>query len=355
MNSLAKIVTKPIFLRSCSVPVVFKPTVFRRLSDDLSEKEKKDKAKEAEDKLSSLLSSLKTSRSVKPEQESKVKLAQPKGAKVLKRTKSGLPKPTVEDANNKLEPEIIESVKSVSSLLADEKKRKRTESQLLGKLRNIQAEADSSKDEDNVAGEDMTMVFKDIKVERKVKKEISQEQRAFLEKRRELRRQDRTKSQGENVVVGDIFSGTPLGIFDGPMPDNDYGTTLKFWEECREREMKILGTPSPRNAIEEMILWTNQGKLWKFPIDNEQGLDYQEDPFHKHVFLEHYLEPWCPKTGPVRHFMELVVVGLSKNPYLSSSKKLDTIQWFKEYFEREDNLEILIHGGFWEEKPQVSA
>ena len=26
-----------------------------------------------------------------------------------------------------------------------------------------------------------------------------------------------------------------------------------------------------RNALEEMILWTKQGKLWQFPVDNEQG------------------------------------------------------------------------------------
>jgi len=27
----------------------------------------------------------------------------------------------------------------------------------------------------------------------------------------------------------------------------------------------------PINGFEEMILLTNQGKLWNFPIDNEQG------------------------------------------------------------------------------------
>ena len=26
-----------------------------------------------------------------------------------------------------------------------------------------------------------------------------------------------------------------------------------------------------RNALEEKILWTKQGKLWHFPVDNEQG------------------------------------------------------------------------------------
>ncbi len=36
------------------------------------------------------------------------------------------------------------------------------------------------------------------------------------------------------------------------------------------RELRLLSTPAPRNALEEMILWTEQGKLWHFPVDNEQ-------------------------------------------------------------------------------------
>lgn len=50
-----------------------------------------------------------------------------------------------------------------------------------------------------------------------------------------------------------------------------------------------------------------------------------------------------------RHFMELVCGGLSKNPYMSSVKKQETIVWFKNYFEREENLEILVHSGYWHE------
>ena len=33
-----------------------------------------------------------------------------------------------------------------------------------------------------------------------------------------------------------------------------------------------------RNALEEMILWTKQGKLWQFPVDNEQGKNRTSDP-----------------------------------------------------------------------------
>ena len=56
-----------------------------------------------------------------------------------------------------------------------------------------------------------------------------------------------------------------------------------------------------------------------------------------------------------RHFMELVCAGLSKNPYMSSAKKVSTITWFQEYFEREENKEILVHAGYWQEKQARSA
>ena len=85
------------------------------------------------------------------------------------------------------------------------------------------------------------------------------------------------------------------------------------------------------------------------------GLDYSSDPFHSHVFLEHHLQAWCPQAGPIRHFMELVTNGLSRNPYLSSGKKVATLEWFRDYFQREENLEILVHAGYWQEEQQIQA
>lgn len=88
-----------------------------------------------------------------------------------------------------------------------------------------------------------------------------------------------------------------------------------------------------------MALWTDQGKLWKFPIDNEQGLDKESNVyFTDHIFTEQYLEDWCPKKGPVRNFMELVCVGLSKNPYLSIDEKKEHINWFRNYFEEKKTI-----------------
>lgn len=46
---------------------------------------------------------------------------------------------------------------------------------------------------------------------------------------------------------------------------------LKTWAALEQRELKALTTYTPANIFQEMILWTEQEKLWKFPIDNEQG------------------------------------------------------------------------------------
>ena len=126
------------------------------------------------------------------------------------------------------------------------------------------------------------------------------EQLAFLQKRQKLRRQESARSE-TNIPI-DIFGGTPLGILSAPVegegaPREEDGL-LRTWRECKERQLRILSTPSPRNALEEKILWTKQGKLWHFPVDNEQGLDYSSDPFHSHVFLEHTCRPGAPRPAP---------------------------------------------------------
>lgn len=75
------------------------------------------------------------------------------------------------------------------------------------------------------------------------------------------------------------------------------------------------------------------------------GLDEElQTSFTEHVFLEELLEPWCPKKGPIRNFMELVCIGLSKNPYLSVQQKHEHIEWYRQYFEeKRDILQRVIN------------
>jgi len=173
---------------------------------------------------------------------------------------------------------------------------------------------------------------------------------------------------GYSYTPIDLFGSRPLGIFTGSKKSSPQADTptLSTWDRIHEKELKLLATHPPGNGFEEMILWTEQGKLWHFPIDNEQGRTkatilrhpLQPQPlmlnsgifivtgndentkydFTDHVFLEPVIESWCPKKGPIRHFMELVTVALSKNPYLTVSEKREYLNWYHEYFKGKSHI-----------------
>ncbi|KAK2585269.1 hypothetical protein KPH14_009964 [Odynerus spinipes] len=114
---------------------------------------------------------------------------------------------------------------------------------------------------------------------------------------------------------------------------------LSTWKLLEQRQLALLSNHAPENIFQEMIQWTESGKLWTFPIDNEYGMEEEHNiHFSEHVFLERHLKDWCPKRGPVRHFMELVCIGLSKNPYMTVDEKIGHITWYKEYFKGKEEL-----------------
>lgn len=144
-----------------------------------------------------------------------------------------------------------------------------------------------------------------------------------------------------------LFGEKPLGIFvpsavDALQPSPDI---LQTWSKLQLRDLQLAVTHPPSNHFQKMALWTEQGKLWRFPIDNEQGLDDEAAVcFTEHIFLDRHLDDWCPRRGPIRHFMELVCVGLSKNPFYSVQQKIDHIHWFRQYFDEKKDLlkEVII-------------
>lgn len=75
-------------------------------------------------------------------------------------------------------------------------------------------------------------------------------------------------------------------------------------------------------------------KTWLLFPDMHEERKYQ---FHEHIFLEHHLGQF-PDKGPLRRFMELVVLGLSKNPWLTVPEKVEHIEWFVEYFREKQSL-----------------
>lgn len=160
--------------------------------------------------------------------------------------------------------------------------------------------------------------------------------------RKVARRQERIK---------DIFEVQRLGIFDADKI-KEYGghqqTVLGkgLWEDRDSEVCHLAQGGLPRNAFEEQIEWTKQGKMWTFPIDNEADLHMERQyKFHEHIFLERHLSGEFPKTGPIRKFMELVCLGLSKSPWLTVPEKIEHIKWFGDYFrEKQSVLESSLEG-----------
>lgn len=66
------------------------------------------------------------------------------------------------------------------------------------------------------------------------------------------------------------MGGQELGIFTN-IKDWTLEPKLETWQQLQDRELRLAVTHPPANYFQQMILWTEQGKIWKFPIDNEQG------------------------------------------------------------------------------------
>ncbi|XP_048124797.1 28S ribosomal protein S31, mitochondrial [Alosa alosa] len=136
------------------------------------------------------------------------------------------------------------------------------------------------------------------------------------------------------------FTGRRLNVFTTKPEDSpavDAG--LSLWDLDLGNRIAMATNQLPRNGFEEMLLWTKQGTFWQYPINNEAGLEEESSvPFHEHVFMEKHLSEGFPSQGPVRHFMELVVAGLAKNPYLTANQKQEHIAWFRGYFQEKQGV-----------------
>ncbi|CAL2037063.1 unnamed protein product [Caenorhabditis brenneri] len=149
-----------------------------------------------------------------------------------------------------------------------------------------------------------------------------------------------------------LFQQKPLGAWK--KTDKYEDTSLRFWNSWDTRAAKIAnGSFGPTNSFEEQIDWTTKGKQWEYPIDNEFKIgDEANVSFIDHVFLERHLPSLgIPKTGPIAHFMHLVCVGLSKNPYMTAAKKREHLKWFADYFNTEKQK--LVHK--LHEQEQIAA
>lgn len=77
--------------------------------------------------------------------------------------------------------------------------------------------------------------------------------------------------QPKNYGSVKLFDGEPLGIFTSKIVEAEYQNSLNLWYSLEKHELDVATSRPPSNYFEKMILWTEQGKIWHFPIDNEQG------------------------------------------------------------------------------------
>ncbi|XP_049547428.1 28S ribosomal protein S31, mitochondrial [Anopheles darlingi] len=342
-------------------------TTAQKKASTAEEESKKSSA--ALNRLNELLSMMNTESELKLVK--KVDLPRPKGKKVKERKAAAEESDSDSDTEERPR-DLAQATRNVANSLGGDPKK--TESELLSKLLGSAGAGEG--------GDSLTNIITGMAVDRDAREKASdptrstlvkkaidskrskQQQRAVddagMKQRSDLSSKDRSdrkriaKQQKQQQLLQSspggpgsvkLFDGEPLGIFTDLASLKDISDKLPTWQKLQERELKLSVTHPPANYFQKMALWTEQGKLWKFPIDNEQGRDEEQRvPFTEHVFLEEHLEPWCPKRGPIRHFMELVCVGLSKNHYITAQEKRDHIAWYRDYFEQKKDLlkEVIV-------------
>ncbi|XP_022212918.2 28S ribosomal protein S31, mitochondrial [Drosophila obscura] len=258
---------------------------------------------------------------------------------------------------------VLTAAKNIASMLGtSESDKKQTESELLAKLLGhgpeappaVRGEAQASDTAASGGGApekelNLSELIVGMKIDRRPQpQQVEQTRGEYVRRtmasrskhsdRYQQRPQRQTKREAESFTGSvNLFGGEPLGIFKEPLPIS--GDILATWSQLSERELSLHAAHPPANYFEQMALWTEQGKVWRFPIDNEQDwVDEVNVDFSEHIFLDQHLEDWCPSRGPIRHFMELVCVGLSKNPYVTAQEKKDHILWFRDYFEAKKDI-----------------
>ncbi|CAL8101118.1 unnamed protein product [Calicophoron daubneyi] len=129
-----------------------------------------------------------------------------------------------------------------------------------------------------------------------------------------------------------LFSAGELRTSDSCTKPVENVPVNTVFDTVDELELSLLSTYSPPNQFDEWIQWTLDGKMWRFPIDNEQDSEELSVPFYEHVFFDKYLDKEQMKCGPVSAFLELVCDGLAQNPHFTVEEKREHLRWFREYF-----------------------
>ncbi|KAM4796994.1 small ribosomal subunit protein mS31 isoform 2-T2 [Rhinophrynus dorsalis] len=237
-----------------------------------------------------------------------------------------------------LSPDLVAAVSAVASSLPLTKKQ--VESELLQQLRKHEQETDAQKKGEN----SISNIISEMKIGKHPGSRSTSwhsNQIRFDDDGRGYTHDKGVTQELAGVRRRGLYSGKRLNVFPvyaGTEQPTGTDEHPSLWDLELANQVASTNEQPPRNGFEEMIQWTKEGKLWTFPIDNEAGLDEEQNvEFHEHIFLDKYLEDF-PKHGPIRHFMELVICGLSKNPYISIKQKQEHIEWFRNYFQQKEDV-----------------
>ncbi|KAM3850610.1 small ribosomal subunit protein mS31-like [Diretmus argenteus] len=259
----------------------------------------------------------------------------------MESTISMFQKATVEASaqSETLSPELVAAASAAASTLPN---RSQAESELLKQLRQHEAVTEAQKKGDM---NNLGVIIADMKVGRTHNRQNARpaNQIQFDDDGRGYTQDRGITSELDGVRRRrSLFSGKRLNIFQSTTDQDGADLTIarpNLWDMDFVSQLALSTNQLPRNGLEEMLQWTKEGKLWQYPINNEAGLEEEASiPFHEHVFLEKHLEEGFPRQGPVRHFMELVVAGLSRNPYLTVQQKKEHISWFRDYFHQKEDV-----------------
>ncbi|XP_035479977.2 28S ribosomal protein S31, mitochondrial [Scophthalmus maximus] len=241
---------------------------------------------------------------------------------------------TVEASSKKsetLDPELVSAASAAASTLPN---RSQAESALLMKLRQHEAIAEAQKKGNmNNLGE----IIADMKVTK-----LNRRQNTGTYNQIQFDEDGRGYKQGAGGFQISFLREKRLDIFSPTTGEDEVDFAVArptLWDMDYANWLSNSINLMPRNGLEEMIQWTKEGKMWQYPINNEIGLEEEASvPFHEHIFLDKHLKEGFPSQGPVRHFMELVVAGLSRNPYLTVQQKREHISWFRDYFQQKEDV-----------------
>ncbi|XP_040847411.1 28S ribosomal protein S31, mitochondrial-like isoform X3 [Ochotona curzoniae] len=253
--------------------------------------------------------------------------------------RAGRPPRAADEARGKrakpLSPELVAAASAVADSLPFDKQK--TKSDLLRQLRQHEEDARALRD-----GPRPKISFGNIISDMKVTRPAAVRARPRPEHQIQFDEEsDSSPEQSADLRKRrDLFKGKRLNIFNietftEEEPKTE--TPPSLWDIEFAKQLAAVSAQPFQNGFEEMIQWTKEGKLWEFPINNEAGFDDDGSEFHEHIFLDQHLEGF-PKQGPIRHFMELVTCGLSRNPYLSVRQKVEHIEWFRNYFNEKRDI-----------------